>query len=113
MPEVVSDDFMYDFMYNALTRVRLSEHTRNMLKVLYDAEDYVQYSTLCDELGLESNQLKGVLSRFSARFHGTEGYDGMPYFDYKRHAQTNEWCYRLSDSLRKVVREILGDDSTH
>lgn len=108
-PEIVSADFMY----SALTRVRLSEHTRNMLKVLYDTEGYVRYSELCDAIGLKPNQLKGVLSRFSARFHGTKGYDGTPYFDYKRHAQTREWCYQLPNDLRKVVGEILGEDSIH
>ncbi|MCY3993619.1 MAG: hypothetical protein OXF50_20530 [Caldilineaceae bacterium] len=107
--EFVSDDFMYD----ALTRVRLSEHTSNMLKVLYDAEGYVRYSELCDALGLHLNQLKGVMSRFSARFHGTKGFDGKPYFRTARHAQTGELCYQLTDELRIAVRKILGEDSTH
>ncbi len=99
-----------DFMYTALTRVRLTEHTRNMLKVLYHAEGLVQYTELCRELGLERNQLRGVLSRFSARFHGTEGYDGKPYFKIERHGQTGEWCYQLTDSLRKAVRKVLGEE---
>lgn len=41
------------------------------------------------------------------------GKAGRPNFDYKRHAQTNELCYRLTDELREVVRVILGDDSSH
>lgn len=99
-----------DFMYTALTRVRLTEHTRNMLKVLYHAEGLVQYTELCRELGLERNQLRGVLSRFSARFHGTKGYDGKPYFKGERHGQTGEWCYQLTDSLRIAVRKVLGEE---
>ena len=107
--ESVSDDVIYD----ALTRVRLSEHTKNMLKVLYDAEGYVRYSDLCDELGLQRDQLKGVLSRFSARFHGTKGFTGKPYFRSERHAQTGELCYQLTDELRIAVRKLLGEDNTH
>lgn len=102
-----------DVLYTALTRVRLTEHTRNMLKVLYDAEGRVQSSKLCDELGLQPNQLRGVLSRFSARFRGTKGYDGKPYFKIERHAQTGERYYQLTDQLRKAVRKILGEDSIH
>lgn len=102
-----------DVMYTALTRVRLTEHTRNMLKVLYCAEGRVQSSKLCDELGLQPNQLRGVLSRFSARFHGTEGYDGKPYFIIEKHAQTGERYYQLTDQLRKAVCKILEEDSIH
>ena len=112
-PHETSEFAPDDVMYTALTRVRLTENTRNMLKVLYCAEGRVQSSKLCDELGLQPNQLRGVLSRFSARFHGTEGYDGKPYFKIERHAQTGERYYQLTDQLRKAVCKILEEDSIH
>lgn len=108
-PELAPDDIMY----KALTRVKLTDNTRNMLQVLYDADGGVTYSELYEAIGLDSNRVKGVLSRFSARFHGTEGYDGKPYFKIERDPQKNEWCYQLTDELRKAVRKLLGKDSTH
>ena len=108
-PELAPDDVMY----TALTRVKPTENTRNMLKVLYDADGGVAYTDLHETIGLDSNQIKGVLSRFSARFQGTEGYDGTPYFKIERHAQSGEWCYQLTDEMRKAVRKFLGEDSIH
>ena len=108
-PELAPDDVMY----NAITRVKLTEHTRKMLKVLYDADGGVTYRNLHKEMGLNSHQLKGVLSRFSARFHGTPGYDGTPYFKIERDPQSGKWCYQLTDTMRKAVHKLLGKDSIH
>lgn len=108
-PELAPDEVMY----TALTRVKTTENTRNMLKVLYDADGGVAYSSLHKAIGLDANQIKGVLSRFSARFQGTEGYDGTPYFKIEWDAESGEWCYQLTDEMRKAVRKFLGEDSIH
>lgn len=104
-----------ELMYRALTRVPLTENTRNMLKILYEAEDdegYVPRSTLWHAIGLENDtQLNGVLGKFGMRVKRTPGYDGKSrYFKYKKRDQTDEWCYRLPDELRDVVRKVLEEN---
>ena len=104
-----------ELMYRALTRVPLTENTRNMLKVLYEADDHEEYvprSTLWREIGLKNDtQLNGVLGKFGMRVKRTPGYDGTSsYFKYRKRDQTNEWCCRLPDELRDVVRQVLEED---
>ena len=104
-----------ELMYRALTRVPLTENTRNMLKVLYEAEDdegYVPRSTLRQALGLKKDtQLNGVLGKFGMRVKRTPGYDGTSdYLKYKKLDHTGEWCYRLPDELRDVVHKVLEED---
>ena len=104
-----------ELMHRALKRLPLTDNTRTMLKVLYEAEDdegYVPRSKLWQALGLKKDtQLNGVLGKFGMRVKRTDGYDGTSgYFEYRKRAQTGEWCYRLPDELRDVVRKVLGED---
>ena len=102
-------------MRQALSRRPLTKSTRILLRRLYDADDderYVPRSTLRKATGLTDSQLNGVLGKFGQRVMRTSGYDGTSYyFKYKRHDHTDEWCYRLPDELRDVVREVLDDES--
>ena len=59
---------------------------------------------------LEDTRLNGVLGKFGMRVKRTEGYvNGTSYFEYKRGDKPDEWCYRLPDHLRGVVRKALYD----
>ena len=71
-------------------------------------------STLRQVTNLSNSRLNGVLGKFGQRIKRTKGYDGTSYyFDYKRHDQTDEWCYRLPQELRDIVRTVLEDDGVH
>lgn len=104
-----------ELMHRALTRRPLTQNTRKMLKVLYEADDHEEYvprSKLWRKIGLKNDtQLNGVLGKFGMRVKRTPGYDGTSdYFEYKKLDQTGEWCYRLPDELRDVVREVLEEN---
>lgn len=103
-----------ELMHRALTRRPLTQNTRKMLKVLYEADDHEEYvprSKLWRKIGLKNDtQLNGVLGKFGMRVKRTPGYDGTSeYFRSKRPEQAGEWCYRLPDELREVVRKVLGE----
>lgn len=104
-----------DLMSQALRRQPLTRHTRTMLKAICECEEderYLPRSDICEATGLNPTQLNGVLGRFGQRVKGTDGYDGTSnYFEYRWLEESNEWSYRLPDTLREVVREILRGDS--
>lgn len=105
-----------DLMSKALTRLPLTPHTKKMLLTLCEVEKdgrFVRRSKLREALGFkpdEDAKLNGVLGRFGVRVRRTDGYDGSPYFEYKR--VDGEWRYRIPDRLREVVRQVL-DNGDH
>lgn len=103
-------------MRRALRRQPLTKHTRTMLEAIYECEEnerYLSRSDICTTTGLTPTQLNGVLGRYGQRVKGTDGYDGTSsYFEYRWLEESNEWAYRLPETLREVVREILSGDST-
>ncbi len=105
-----------DLMSQALRRQPLTKHTRTMLKSICECEEderYLSRSDICEATGLNPTQLNGVLGRFGQRVKGTDGYDGTSnYFEYRWLEESNEWAYRLPETLREVVREILSGNST-
>lgn len=101
----------------SLNRHKLTPLTQKLMRALYDANKdggFVRRSKLLEELGFSSDEyakLSGVLGKFGMRVKRTPGYvNGTSYFEYKRDDEDGEWCYRLPDHLRGVVREVLGDD---
>ena len=105
-----------ELMRRALRRQPLTKHTRTMLEAIYECEEnerYLSRSDICETTDLTPTQLNGVLGRYGQRVKGTDGYDGRSsYFEYRWLEETNEWSYRLPDTLRDEVREILGGDNT-
>ena len=111
-----SESVSPDLMRKALTRLPLTPHTEKMLLTLYKVEEderFVRRSKLREALGFNPNEeakLNGVLGKFGMRVKRTDGYDGSPYFEYRKVG--GEWCYRLPHILREVVHQVLdGDDS--
>ena len=110
-----------ELMQLALNRHKLTPLTQKLLRTLYAAEEdarFVRRSTLRLALGndgkeLENTKLNGVLGKFGMRVKRTDGYvNGTVYFEYKRADEDDEWCYRLPDHLRGVVRKVLDDDDS-
>lgn len=100
-----------EIMRRALRRQPLTKHTRTMLEAIYECEEnegYLSRSEICTMTDLTPTQLNGVLGRYGQRVKGTDGYDGeSSYFEYRWIEETNEWSYRLPNTLRDVVRETL------
>ena len=119
-PTAIGDPVRFvspELFERSLNRHKLTPLTQKLVRTLYDAEKdggFVRRSELLEALGFSSDEnakLSGVLGKFGMRVKRTDGYvSGTSYFEYKRDGEDGEWCYRLPDHLRGVVRAVLGDE---
>ena len=96
------------FAYRALTRRRLSDAMKALLKTLRDeAPQWVPVVDLYDATGYDSSQFAGLMGAFGRRMANTDGYDSEAhFFDYQWNVEMGAWDYRLPDSVLTVLREL-------
>jgi len=101
-----------EFVRRVLTRRRLSDPVKAMLRALSqaDPEDYVPVADLYEATGYSSAQFAGLMGAFGRRIAHTEGYDeNAVFFEYEETEDGRAWGLRLTEPVREVLRqENLG-----
>ena len=97
-----------EFAIRVLTRLHLSEGVKAVLKALYDADaEFVSTTDLIEILDYENgHQFAGLMGAFGRRKANTPGNEKEAhFFEYRWKNDTDEWEYRLPDSVREALEQ--------
>ena len=125
--EMESDDFRSNFeeAKREFSRLLIAEVIRKVLRsydtrttslervlaVLIEEDNFIDVSTLVSKADLFSDQsLRRTLAWLNQRDRRLYHLSWDSLLERGFNEQTGEWCYRLPEHLREIVREILSGE---
>ena len=88
-----------------LTRLELSENMKNMLRVLYKAKGRMLSEDIRDEIGLNSDQFRGMTGAFGRRTaYSVPGH--VRFFDAQWEGESGQFSWLLPDAVKVVLKEV-------
>ncbi len=95
-----------DFARRTLSRIKLSDPFKAMIRVLNKAHpEWVHISELHEAAGYKPAQFAGLMGAFGRRMAHTKGYEeDAHFFDYEWDEETEAWKYRLPETVHEAIR---------